>query len=92
MNKPKDVTGGAYDFREAEKSKGKKTLRSMEIERAANGGFVVSHRFKDGPGPGGYHAPEEHVFTDGGELLGHISKHMGIRGAKEEEGEHKGKD
>jgi hypothetical protein len=72
----KDVSSSAYNFRD----KGaKQSLRSMELEPAANGGFVATHRFADDGGPG-YKPPQTHVFAkdEGVKLLAHIAKHMGI--------------
>ncbi len=64
---------------------GPKELRSVEIEKAENGGHTVSHRFKSNDGP--YHEPEQHVFgaAEGKKLLAHLAEHLGIKtDAKEE--------
>lgn len=76
------ATQAAPDVKMA-KAPGKKTLRSLEAERSANGGFIVRHRFNNS-GPT-YTEPEEHTFGkgEGGKVLEHIGKNLGIGGDKE---------
>jgi hypothetical protein len=58
-----------------------KEIRSVEIEKAENGGHTVTHRFKqslDGP----YHESEgPHVFgaDEGKKLMEHLTKHLGVK-------------
>lgn len=80
----KDVTSSTHDFRvrEAERAEAlkKKTIRSVEGKRAANGGFIITHRFNnDGPGP--YKESEDLPFgeEDGHKVLAHFAKHLGIK-------------
>lgn len=56
----------------------KKTLKSIELERAANGGHVVTHRYTSSTGE--YHEPEVHTFAkdEGDKMLAHVGKHMGV--------------
>jgi len=63
--------------------KGKAQLRSIELERAANGGIIASHRFKSDGGP--YKESEQHTFgpDEGKKVLTHIAEHMGIKGDKD---------
>jgi hypothetical protein len=63
------------------KGNSKKELRSVEIEKAENGGHIVNHRFTSS-GPE-YHSPEPHVFgaDEGEKLMAHLKSHLGI-GAK----------
>lgn len=72
----------------------KHQMSRMEIEPAENGGHVVTHYLKSTPkvGRGGdmsmaYHEPERHVFgpKDDKKLTAHISKHLGLGDAHEEE-------
>lgn len=56
-----------------------KEIRSIEIEKAENGGHTVTHRFQhssDGP----YHEAENHVFgqSEGSKLMSHLKEHLGI--------------
>lgn len=57
-----------------------KQIRSVEIEKAENGGHVVTHRFEHS-GDGPYHEAETHVFGagDGGKLLAHLTKHLRVK-------------
>jgi hypothetical protein len=55
-------------------------IRSIEVEKAENGGHTVTHRFQhqsDGP----YHESETHVFgaSEGAKLMSHLSEHLGIK-------------
>ena len=72
-------------------------LDSISISRAKNG-FSVKHNFKARPtytrgNAGGfstqYNAPEEHVFAqdEGHKLIAHVAKTLGLKEAKEEQGE-----
>lgn len=76
--------GNMYNFREKPPAlkvgKRPKVLRELVVSRAANGGHVVKHRF-DNDGPGPYIEPEEHVFgaSEGGKVLAHITKHLGLK-------------
>lgn len=67
--------------------KGSKELRSVEIEKADNGGHTVTHRFHSPEGP--YHEPETHVFgkNEGKKLVEHLQNHLGIemQGAEAED-------
>lgn len=65
----------------------KKEIRKMEVEPAENGGFTVTHHFKESPshssksGMGmSYTPPEAHVFgpEDGHEMLAHVANHLDI--------------
>ena len=73
------VTSGSYDFRKGKPKPGPKELRSIEIERSANGGYVAQHRFHSGEGA--YHEPETHTFGEGqgAELMAHLGEHLGIK-------------
>lgn len=65
---------------------GPKELRSIEIEKGAEGGHAVTHRFKQNDG-GPYHESEgPHIFgeSEGAKLIAHLKEHMGIKGAKAE--------
>lgn len=61
--------------------RGKKSLRSIEVERSANGGFIARHRFNN-EGPH-YHEPEEHTFgkDEGKKFMAHMAEHMGVNEA-----------
>lgn len=69
------------------KKAGPKQMRSLEIEKAENGGHTVTHRFQhesDGP----YHESEQHVFgaSESKKLMAHLTDNLGIKaGAPEEE-------
>jgi hypothetical protein len=85
----KDVTTGAMNFRDKAPKARAKVLSHLQVSQAENGGHIVEHHF-DNSGPGeGYHEAEQHVFGkgEGGKVLAHIGKHMGISGAAEEAGE-----
>jgi hypothetical protein len=62
-----------------------KELRSIEVEKAENGGHTVSHRFNSGDGP--YREPESHVFgkSEGAKLMAHLKEHLSINAKDEEE-------
>ncbi len=72
--------------------RGKKTLRSLEARCSENGGHIVTHNFESTGGT--YYPSEEFVFgaDEGGQVLAHIGKQLGIKGAEKEamEEEHKG--
>jgi hypothetical protein len=58
-----------------------KELRSLEIEKGAEGGHTVTHRFKQNDG-GPYHESEgPHIFgaSEGKKLMEHLKEHMGIK-------------
>jgi hypothetical protein len=63
--------------------KGKKELRSMELERSTNGGIVATHRFKSN-GPE-YHESETHTFgaDEGSKFVAHVQKHFAVKGDKD---------
>lgn len=84
------------DWREREKANAKalknKPLKAIHIERAANGGHIVEHRF-DNSGGGPYKDAEQHVFSTGKEMLAHVAKHMGVSmGKSASEGENESED
>ena len=62
-------------------AKSPKVIKRVEIERAANGGHVVTHKFHNGGMNN--REPEVHTFgeSEGGKLIAHLSKHLGIKGA-----------
>lgn len=78
----------ALSQRPKTKKAGPPVLRSIQIEKAENGGHIAQHRFHNN-GPGPYHEPESHVFgaDEGHKLLAHVAKHLGIKGQAESEGE-----
>jgi hypothetical protein len=63
--------------------KGKPQLRSIELERAANGGFIATHRFNNAGGP--YKEPETHTFgkDEGAKLIDHLGSHFGLKSDKD---------
>ena len=74
-----DTTGSSYDSRAAKKPKaGKPALKEINISRAANGGFIATHRF-DNSGDGPYKDSEPNTFDKGPDLLAHVAKHFGIK-------------
>lgn len=70
--------------------KPKKEFSHLEVKHAENGGHIVTHHFTHFN-----YKPEDHVFGDGegGKMLGHVGKVMGVPGSEEEAGEpqHAGK-
>jgi hypothetical protein len=65
----------------------KKSIRSIEIEPAQNGGHTVTHRFKPTPAHTSKHGinmsmvePEQHVFgpDEGHAMLAHVANHLEI--------------
>lgn len=68
------------------KGKGKKTLKSIEARCADNGGHIITHNYESGDM---FHPSDEFVFgaDEGGKVLAHLGKHLGIKGAAEEAGE-----
>lgn len=61
---------------EMEKSKGKKKLRSIDIERGKSGGYVMNHRFENSGGMGHYHESETHVAKSDTEMMKHVKEHL----------------
>lgn len=53
--------------------KGKKTLRSVEIEPGENGGHIVTHSYESGDGM--YHKPERYPFSNSKDAVAHLTKH-----------------
>jgi hypothetical protein len=59
-------------------------MNSMDIEKAADGSFVMKHHLslkkkhesKDGF-HGGYREPETHTAANAKELMAHVQKHFG---------------
>jgi hypothetical protein len=80
-------TNEQADWREREKQRAaqlkNKKVKEVSAKRAANGGFIVTHRF-DNDGPGVYKEAEEHPFSagDGGKVLDHIAQHLGLSKSK----------
>jgi hypothetical protein len=68
------------------KKAGPKQIRSLEMEKAENGGHTVTHRFQH-TGDGSYHESETHVFgkSEGAKLLTHLTEHLGIGNAVDTE-------
>ena len=74
--------------------KAKRELRRLEVEPAENGGFTITHYFKDVSVPTRrglseatrYVEPEKHVFGPGDDLkvTAHVSKALGLKDAPEE--------
>ena len=66
-------------------SKGKFKLHTMDIEHAANGGFVATHRFKPvstrAGEPSGYKDSEVHALPNLKALQRHVQRHFGSAGA-----------
>lgn len=59
--------------KEKAKAAGKSKLRSIRVEKAQNGGFVMTHE-SDGPWePGG---DKKHVAKDGKAMIAHMKQHM----------------
>lgn len=85
-NAPMSVKSGGYSFRKGKNQpKAEKSLRSIQVARATNGGFTAEHSFNNS-GPE-YTPPEEYVFgpKDGKKLMAHLSEHLGLKtGAPEE--------
>jgi hypothetical protein len=77
----------AADWRVREKERAaamkNKKVKSVEVERSANGGFIARHRF-DNSGPGPYKDSEEHTFgkNQDAEILSHLAEHLGLGGRK----------
>jgi hypothetical protein len=63
----------------------KAKLRSIEVERATNGGFIATHRFVNSSGP--YRESENATFgaDEGKKLVEHLKQHLGIKGKEEAE-------
>ena len=61
----------------------KAAIRRVEIERADNGGYTVTHHFKDEPStktrpyPMPRKPPEVHVFADFEPMAGHLADAFG---------------
>lgn len=73
----RDVESAAYDPR-ATKKQIKPILRSMNLRRSKNGGFIAEHDMQGGQE---YLPPQVHTFDKGAALLAHVAKHMGIPAA-----------
>lgn len=71
----------------AKAAKSGKTMKTAEVRCTTNGGYVVKlcHESSDMS----YHKPDEHALgpEDGGKVLALVGKHLGIKGAAEEEDE-----
>lgn len=70
----------------------KHQLDHIRVFPEVDGVYPVEHHFKPKkPEKGDMYMPppepEPHFATDGAELLAHVAKHLGIKGAKEEAGE-----
>lgn len=82
MIKSEDLAGGGHRVSASneERKPKKKKLHRVSIERAKNGGHTVEHSYRNGSGLGDYEAPVTHVFSrkDGGELIQHLKRHLGI--------------
>lgn len=80
-----DVTTGGYSFRKGKKSS-KKELEHLRIHPSENGGHIVQHHFSSAER---FHEPEHHVFAkgEGGKMLAHVGKMLGIPHSEEEIGE-----
>lgn len=70
------------------KKAGPKEIRSIEVEKAENGGHTVTHRFQH-QSEGPYHEAETHVFgkSEGAKLLAHLTEHLGINAGAANESE-----
>jgi hypothetical protein len=71
-----------------------KEIRSIEVEKAENGGTTVTHRFQH-QSEGPYHESETHVFgaSENKKLMSHLSEHLGIKTeSPDEELAHPGND
>jgi hypothetical protein len=62
------------------KSKGEPRIKSMEIEKGADGdGYIVTHHFHQstmGGGGASYHDSEKHAMKSHHELIKHVKEHM----------------
>ena len=80
-------SAGEADWREREKGRAAalkaKPVKSIEVERAANGGILATHRY-DNSGDGPYKEPKQHAFgkEQEKEVLAHLAEHLGIGGKK----------
>jgi len=83
--KSKSRAGAAMSGEDKAKSKPKKAAKKksrkvhrMEIKRAANGGYIATHHFKQEPGEVGP-APEseDNALSDMNQLHDHLDEHMG---------------
>lgn len=71
----------------AKERKTKEHYHHMEIHEAANGGYRVQHMMQREPEmPGGYqpspHEGDEHVFSTGTEMIGHVMDQHKIKPAE----------
>lgn len=80
MNKPTTCTGLANPYSKTKKAPA--TLKSIEISRSADGGFIMRHNTDSYE-----HEPATNTAKTGAEMIAHISKHMGIttEGAKDKD-------
>ena len=53
------------------------TPSEIVVKRAANGGFIVTHRYDNMNSGPSYQPPTEHVFKTHKEVSAHIGKHFG---------------
>jgi len=80
-------TAADADWRQREKSRAvalkNKKVKSIEVERSANGGMIARHRF-DNSGEGPYKDSEEHTFgkDQEKEVMAHLAEHLGLGGKK----------
>ena len=77
-----------HNMRRRAAAKAPKEIRSIEVEKAENGGHTVTHRFQHGT-DGPYHEAETHVFgkSEGSKLMVHLTEHLGIKDGEKEEGD-----
>lgn len=54
---------------------GKKKFKSVEIEKGADSGYIVSHRMESGDGP--YEEPKKYPIKSHAELMKHLKEHLG---------------
>lgn len=54
---------------------GKKKLKSVEIEKGADSGYIVSHRMDNSDGP--YEEHKKYPIKSHAELMKHLKEHLG---------------
>lgn len=77
----KMIGGGMMSgLSKSERRPAKKHLRRISVERAANGGFNISHDHVQ-PQSGPYVEGENHVFSadDHAGVMNHLKKHLGLK-------------